>query len=101
MLVVKAVRPADVPTSVLPDSVRAFALTHPDLPRAATTRQDFGDLEFEAYRMLGQVYTEKAIAEFWLPSDSPRRPSPDRATARTASRGGRPRRTIPRLLRPR
>ncbi len=69
VLVVKAVRPADVPTSVLPDSVRAFALTHPDFPRAATTRQDFGDLEFEAYRMLGQVYTERALEQYWLPGE--------------------------------
>lgn len=53
VLVVKAVRPGDLASVVLPEAVRSFAMRHADFPRAATTRQDFGDLEFEAYRQLG------------------------------------------------
>ncbi|CAN7245304.1 hypothetical protein LJR027_000911 [Terrabacter sp. LjRoot27] len=53
VLVVKAVRPTDLSAVELPEAVRSFAMSHSDFPRAATTRQDFGDLEFEAYRQLG------------------------------------------------
>jgi hypothetical protein len=61
VVVVKAVRPSDVAASDLPDSVKTFALTHQDFPRAATNRQDFGDLEFEAYRALGEWCTSQAL----------------------------------------
>jgi hypothetical protein len=64
VVVVKAVRPPDVEASQLPDSVKAFAQTHQDFPRAATTRQDFGDLEFEAYRALGEWCTAQALELF-------------------------------------
>ena len=66
VIVVKAVRPLDLATADLPDSVVAFAATHVDFPRSATTRQDFGDLEFEAYRMLGEWATAQALRD-WGP----------------------------------
>jgi hypothetical protein len=59
IVVVKAVRPTSL--EGLPEPVRAFAATHPDFPRAATTRQDFGDIEFEAYRALGEFSTRKGL----------------------------------------
>lgn len=61
LLVVKAVRPDSLDR--LPEPVRSFALVHQDFPRASTTRQDFGDLEFEAYRALGEWYTAAALFE--------------------------------------
>jgi hypothetical protein len=64
VVVVKAVRPTDIATSELPDSVKSFALAHEDFPRASTSRQDFGDLEFEAYRTLGEWCTGKALPLF-------------------------------------
>ena len=72
MIVVKAVLPARAwSTADLPDSVVAFAATHVDFPRSATTRQDFGDLEFEAYRMLGEWATAQALRD-WGPCRRPR-----------------------------
>lgn len=47
----------------LPEPVAAFVRTHPDFPRASTTRQDFGDVEFEAYRALGEAYTAEALRQ--------------------------------------
>ena len=61
VLVVKAVRPVDLDHARLPDSVRAFAMATADFPRASTGRQDFSDLEFEAYRELGEWCTLQAI----------------------------------------
>ena len=59
VMVVKAVRPAlDAPG--LPESVRSFAARTPEFPRSSTARQDFGDIEFEAYRALGEHYTALA-----------------------------------------
>ena len=59
LMVVKAVRPAaDAPG--LPESVRSFAARTLDFPRSSTARQDFGDIEFEAYRALGEYYTALA-----------------------------------------
>ena len=59
VLVVKAVRPGpDAPG--LPESVRSFAARTPEFPRASTARQDFGDIEFEAYRALGEYCTALA-----------------------------------------
>ncbi len=61
VLVVKAVRPVDLDHAQLPDAVRAFAMATADFPRASTSRQDFSDLEFEAYRQLGEWCTLQAI----------------------------------------
>ena len=84
VLVVKAVRvdepPADkVPDpdwwSALPSDVQAFQTVHSDFPRASTVRQEFGDLEFEAYRQLGYVSTAIALERAgWLPP--PPKPPP-------------------------
>jgi hypothetical protein len=54
-MVVKAVRPQSL--DALPETARAIALVHPDSPRASTTRQDFGDIEFDADRALGKYFT--------------------------------------------
>jgi hypothetical protein len=62
VLVVKAILPTEL--DELPETVRSFALTHDDFPRSATTRQDFGDLEFEAYRAFGEYATRQAL-EIW------------------------------------
>jgi hypothetical protein len=59
VMVVKAVRPLPAAPEI-PESVRAFAARTPEFPRASTTRQDFGDVEFEAYRALGEYYTRLA-----------------------------------------
>lgn len=77
VLVVKAVRvdepPEDKPEKpdwwqALPSDVQAFQTVHSDFPRASTTRQRFGDLEFEAYRQLGYVATTIALDRAgWLP----------------------------------
>lgn len=53
VLVVKVVKP-DPGAGRLPESVRSFAARTPKFPRASITRQDFGDVEFEAYRALGE-----------------------------------------------
>ncbi len=55
VLVVKAVKP-DPGAGRLPESVRSFAARTPKFPRASITRQDFGDVEFDAYRALGEHY---------------------------------------------
>lgn len=65
VLVVKAVRPLDLEHADMPDSVRAFALSTPDFPRASTSRQDFSDLEFEAYRALGEWCAGRSIDRVW------------------------------------
>ncbi len=62
VLVVKAVRPAM--SSEVPESVRAFAAPQAEFPRASTSPQDFGDIEFEAYRTLGEHSTLAALDEW-------------------------------------
>ena len=54
-------RDADRWLEKLPDDVKAFQLTHSDFPRASTARQQFGDLEFEAYRALGYAMTQSSL----------------------------------------
>jgi hypothetical protein len=66
--VVKAVRvdPADdVWEPRLPLNVRSFQRGHPDFPRASTGRQEFGDIEFEAYRELGYFCTATRDPAAW------------------------------------
>lgn len=69
VMIVKAVRPADL--TDLPQSLRSFAAVRPEFPRAPTVRQDFGDLEFEAYRQLGELYTDRALGA-WAQETRPR-----------------------------
>jgi hypothetical protein len=53
--------------SRLPPNVSSFQMVTKDFPRAATTRQKFGDLEFEAYRGLGYSATRLALeAAGWV-----------------------------------
>ncbi len=76
VLVVKAVRtgpPQEARAErnwwqVLPANVQSFQLVNADFPRSSTTRQRFGDLEFEAYRGLGYASTRAALlAARWIP----------------------------------
>lgn len=77
VLAVKAVRvekPKDGEDAewwdALPSDIQAFQKMHKDFPRASTTRQKFGDLEFEAYRQLGYVATTIALESAgWIPKD--------------------------------
>jgi hypothetical protein len=62
VLVVKAAIPTqDADVEQLPADVQAFRSRDRSFPRASTGRQDFGDLELEAYRSLGQHLTERAL----------------------------------------
>jgi uncharacterized membrane protein (DUF485 family) len=72
VLVVKAVRvePLEKKDGVdagrdwwaeLPPDVQSFQARHADFPRASTSRQKFGDLEFEAYRALGFSTVVEAV----------------------------------------
>lgn len=73
VLVVRAAMPQgeDVLASV-PVDVTSFTTRSTDFPRASTGRQDFGDLEFEAYRQLGQFLTTRAMrGAGWLPTPAP------------------------------
>jgi hypothetical protein len=47
----------------MPVDVRSFATRDASFPRASTGRQDFGDLEFESYRRLGQYLVDRALAQ--------------------------------------
>jgi hypothetical protein len=53
--------PADEPQ--MPIDSRSFATRDPNFPRASTGRQDFGDLEFESYRRLGQFLVHRALTQ--------------------------------------
>jgi hypothetical protein len=58
---------ADGLWELLPPHVQSFLRGHPDFPRASTARQKFGDLEFEAYRALGEVAATSAMRRAgWL-----------------------------------
>ena len=81
VLVVKAIRvePPD-PASAqevdwnahLPPNVASFQLVTRDFPRAPTTRQKFGDLEFEAYRGLGYSAVRQSLeAAAWVDPVAP------------------------------
>jgi hypothetical protein len=79
VLVVKAIRvdPADSEdpgaadwNAHLPPNVASFQLVTKDFPRASTTRQKFGDLEFEAYRGLGYSCVRLSLeAAGWVAPD--------------------------------
>ena len=78
IIVVKAIRaseenPDNEPATwwdALPPNVQSFQKTHADFPRASTTRQKFGDLEFEAYRALGYAATVSSLrAAEWMTID--------------------------------
>jgi hypothetical protein len=47
----------------MPIDVRSFATRDASFPRTSTGRQDFGDLEFESYRRLGQYLVDRALAQ--------------------------------------
>ncbi len=47
----------------MPIDARSFATRDPSFPRASTGRQDFGDLEFESYRRLGQFLVHRALSQ--------------------------------------
>jgi hypothetical protein len=76
VLVVKAIRVDPPPPGAsdevdwnahLPPNVASFQLVTKDFPRASTTRQKFGDLEFEAYRGLGYSALRVSLeAAGWL-----------------------------------
>jgi hypothetical protein len=53
--------PIDEPQ--MPIDARSFATRDPAFPRASTGRQDFGDLEFESYRRLGQFLVHRALTQ--------------------------------------
>ena len=53
--------PVDEPQ--MPIDSRSFATRDPNFPRASTGRQDFGDLEFESYRRLGQFLVHRALSQ--------------------------------------
>jgi hypothetical protein len=58
----------------MPVDVWSFHTRDAAFPRASTGRQDFGDLEFESYRRLGQFLVERAIRQtkdFEPPPPSP------------------------------
>jgi hypothetical protein len=54
--------------ALLPPDVQTFQAQHADFPRAATPRQNFGDLEFEAYRAYAHAATTAAFAAAGWPS---------------------------------
>ncbi|MFL6100074.1 MAG: hypothetical protein ACJ71T_08995 [Actinomycetales bacterium] len=45
----------------MPIDIRSFATRDATFPRTSTGRQDFGDLEFESYRRLGQYLVDRAL----------------------------------------
>jgi hypothetical protein len=45
----------------VPVDVQSFSTKDKTFPRTSTGRQDFGDLEFESYRRLGQFLVERAL----------------------------------------
>lgn len=101
ILVVKSVRvepPSGETTEtdwsqLLRPNVQSFQLVHKDFPRAPTTRQKFGDLEFEAYRGLGFAATAEALRRVgWVPGAEPAEathPSPTVQPVATGAGGSR------------
>ena len=59
VLIVKATLVKDASQ---PIDVTSFSTRDGTFPRTSTGRQDFGDLEFESYRRLGQYLVQRALA---------------------------------------
>jgi hypothetical protein len=61
LMVRAALTGTDADFAPLPIDVRSFGTRDPAFPHGSTGRQDFGDLEFESYRRLGQFLVERAL----------------------------------------
>lgn len=53
-------------TERLPVDLESYVHARPDFPRTSTGDQLYGEFDFEAYRVLGYMLTDRALADFGL-----------------------------------